>query len=58
MAVATSTATSEATKKRLELTEAQFDAKVELEQIKLDRDAGDATPPAVNLGDLPRPSRE
>src|SRR5207302_2663894 len=40
VAIATSTSTSEAAKKRLQLTENAFEAKVELEQIKLEERRG------------------
>ena len=58
VAIATSTSTSEAAKKRLELTESAFEAKVELEQIKLEERRGEAEPLGVEFHDLPRPKRE
>lgn len=48
VAVAHSTASHEATKKRLELAENQFEAKVQLEQIKLDRSADPDSPQTID----------
>jgi len=59
VAIATSTSSSEAAKKRLELTEDALEVKVELEQIKLDerRGGSQVAHVDVDLGDLPRPKR-
>ncbi len=51
VAIATSTSTSEAAKKRLELTESAFEAKVELEQIKLEDRRGESEAVNVELPD-------
>ncbi len=51
VAIATSTSSSEAAKKRLELTETAFEAKVELEQLKLDDRRGESQPSQVELPD-------